>query len=105
MAHTPLLGVRAPSLAKGCRMTQDWHASDVAAALKKCGYSLSGLSISNGYHQTAAGKALKQHWPAMERIIAHAVGVTPEEIWPSRYSDGGRPVVVHRKQTAQWFER
>jgi lambda repressor-like predicted transcriptional regulator len=41
--------------------------------------------VANGYHPTAAGKALKQPWPAVEALIAAALGVTPGVIWPSRY--------------------
>jgi Ner family transcriptional regulator len=66
--------------------SRDRHPADVYAAIKKRGLSLSGLSIDNGYHPTAAGKALKQPWPKMERIIAAALGETPQAIWPSRYS-------------------
>ena len=84
---------------------QDWHPADIAAALKKQGHSLAGLSIINGYHPTAAGKALKQRWPAMEQIVAIAVGLPPETIWPSRYSGDRRPVVRHLKPRAQRTER
>jgi Ner family transcriptional regulator len=70
----------------------DWHPADVLAALKKRGHSLAGLSVANGYHPTAAGKALKQPWPAMEKIVAAALAVTPQEIWPSRYDGHGRPL-------------
>lgn len=63
----------------------DWHPADVLAALKKRGYTLSGLSVAHGYHPTAAGKALKQRWPALELLIAEAIGTTPQQIWPSRY--------------------
>jgi Ner family transcriptional regulator len=71
---------------------EDWHPADVLAALKKRGHSLAGLSVANGYHPTAAGKALKLPWPAMEQIIAAALAVTPQEILPSRYDDRGRPL-------------
>ena len=81
---------------------ENWHPADIGAALKKRGHSLSGLSIASGYHRSAAGKALKQSWPAMERIIAAAIGVGPEAIWPSRYSTGARPVVRHQEQLASW---
>ncbi len=70
----------------------DWHPADILAALKKRGHSLAGLSVSNGYHPTAAGKALKQSWPAMERLVATALGVAPQTIWPSRYDQNGRPL-------------
>jgi Ner family transcriptional regulator len=63
----------------------DWHPADVQAALKKRGHSLAGLSAANGYHATAAGKALKRPWPAVETLIAEAIGVPPQQIWPSRY--------------------
>jgi Ner family transcriptional regulator len=65
---------------------QDWHPADVLAALKKRGKSLSGVSLTHGYHATAAGKALKHPWPAVEALIAAAIGLPPEEIWPSRYT-------------------
>ncbi len=69
----------------------DWHPADVQAALKKRGLTLAGLSVANGYHPTAAGKALKRPWPAMEAIIARAIGVTPRRIWPSRYGAADEP--------------
>ncbi len=70
----------------------DWHPADILAALKKRGHSLAGLSVANGYHPTAAGKALKQPWPAMELLLANTLGVTPQTIWPSRYDREGRPL-------------
>ena len=45
---------------------KNWHRADIVAALKKKGWSL---------------RALKG-----ERIIAAAIGVKPEEIWPERYA-------------------
>jgi Ner family transcriptional regulator len=70
----------------------DWHPADVLAALKKRGHSLAGLSVAHGYHPTAAGKALKRPWPALEAIIAAALGLAPPEIWPSRYDASGQPI-------------
>jgi Ner family transcriptional regulator len=69
----------------------DWHPADVLAALKKRGKSLAGLSVANGYHPTAAGKALKRPWPALEAIIAQALGLVPAQIWPSRYVNQAPP--------------
>lgn len=65
--------------------TGDWHPADVLAALKKRGNSLAALSVAHGYHPTAAGKALKRRWPALEALIAEAIGVPAKDIWPSRY--------------------
>ena len=69
----------------------DWHPADVLAALKKRGKSLAGVSVANGYHPTAAGKALRRSWPAMEIIIAEALGLVPAQIWPSRHKSVGVP--------------
>jgi Ner family transcriptional regulator len=75
----------------GSEGSTDWHPADVLAALKKRGHSLAGISVANGYHPTAAGKALRQPWPALERLIATAIGLTPQDIWPSRYDHEGAP--------------
>ena len=53
----------------------DWHPADVLAALKKRGKTLAGLSRAHGYHATAAGKALKTPWPALEALIAAELGL------------------------------
>ncbi len=71
---------------KSAATLSDWHPADVLAALKKRGKTLAGLSTQHGYHPTAAGKALKRRWPAMETIIAEALDLAPADIWPSRYS-------------------
>jgi Ner family transcriptional regulator len=63
----------------------DWHPADVEAALKKCGYNLGSVSRQHGYHPSAAYKALRRHWPALEKIIADALGLEARTIWPSRY--------------------
>jgi Ner family transcriptional regulator len=76
----------------------DWHPADIQAALKKRGLTLAGLSVAHGYHATAAGKALKRSWPALEIIIAAAIGIAPREVWPSRYN-AGKPVPTRRGRT------
>jgi Ner family transcriptional regulator len=73
-------------------MGADWHPADVLAALKKRGNSLAALSTAHGYHPTAAGKALKRRWPALEGLIAEAIGVPASQIWPSRYDASGSPI-------------
>jgi Ner family transcriptional regulator len=68
----------------------DWHPADVLAALKKRGKTLAGVSRAHGYHATAAGKALKRPWPALEALIAAELGLQPADIWPSRYNHPNR---------------
>jgi Ner family transcriptional regulator len=69
-----------------------WHPADIKAALEKQGLGLSELSRRNGYHPTAAGRALRTSWPEVEKIIADALHVSPQEIWPERYTPDGIPI-------------
>jgi len=64
---------------------QDWHPADIVAALRKQGWSLRRLSGHHGYHPQALAGTLRRPWPRAERLIAEAIGVPPEQIWPSRY--------------------
>lgn len=69
------------------------HRADVMALLRKTPekWSLRGLSLAHGYAENAVSEALNRPWPAVERIIADAVGMEPWEIWPSRYNRDGTP--------------
>lgn len=70
----------------------DWHHEDVKAAVRKSGTSLKALSEQHDYEASACRRALRRPWPAVEAIIAKAIGRTPQAIWPSRYDDHGRPL-------------
>lgn len=66
----------------------DWHRADIVCALRKAGWSLRGLSKHYGYASpNTLTVALDRPWPKGEKLIAEAIGVTPESIWPSRYKD------------------
>jgi len=76
--------------------SRDWHKADIIAALRKAGWSLSRLALANGYsHRSTLSRAMHSPgWPKGEEIIATAIGqgddhpnITPQDIWPSRYSD------------------
>ena len=69
----------------------DWHPADVKAALEKRGWSLRRLCFANNYSASSLALALRLPWPRAEAIIAAALGLTPQEIWPSRYHDDGTP--------------
>ncbi|EAN1751213.1 transcriptional regulator [Salmonella enterica] len=66
-------------------MQPDWHSADIIAALKKQGTSLSAVSRQAGLASSTLANALIRRWPRGERLIADALGVSPEQIWPSRY--------------------
>ncbi|EAY2063393.1 transcriptional regulator [Salmonella enterica] len=66
-------------------MQPDWHSADIIAALKKQGTSLAAVSRNSGLASSTLANALNRRWPKGERLIADALGVSPEQIWPSRY--------------------
>lgn len=64
----------------------DWHRADIVAALKKKGWSLRALSIKSELGASTLKAALDRPYPKAESIIAAAIGVAPEVIWPERYA-------------------
>lgn len=65
---------------------KDWHKEDIKAALRKNGTNMNDLARKNGYRDFSAIRQALQHaYPKAERIIAAALGIPPETIWPSRY--------------------
>lgn len=66
-------------------MQPDWHPADIIAGLRKRGTSLAALSRQAGLASSTLANALNRRWPKGERLIAEALGVAPEQIWPSRY--------------------
>lgn len=65
----------------------DWHRADIVCALRKAGWSIRRLSKHHGYADPSTlTNALDRPWPKGERLIAEAIGVSPEVIWPQRYA-------------------
>lgn len=64
----------------------DWHRADIIAALHKENWSLRQLAFFHGYTSPSTlAQALVSSFPKGELIIANAIGITPKEIWPSRF--------------------
>lgn len=80
-------------------MQQDWHPADIIAALKKRGTSVAGVSRKAGLASATLSNVLSRSWPRGEKLIADALDISPEIIWPSRYFDGkgNRIVRIMRK--------
>lgn len=70
---------------------QDWHPADIVAALRKRGWSLRRLSQHHGYRTNALKNVIAGPWPRGEWLIAEALGLRPQQIWPSRYDRHGQP--------------
>jgi Ner family transcriptional regulator len=64
----------------------DWHRADVVAALHKKGWSLRALSRQSGLSDGTLKTALDAPYLKAEGIIAAAIGIPPQEIWPERYA-------------------
>ncbi|KND83863.1 helix-turn-helix domain-containing protein [Aggregatibacter actinomycetemcomitans] len=62
----------------------DWHRADILAALRKNGWSLRSLAKAGNVSYNTLKSALDKPYPKMERLIANAVGVAPEQIWAAR---------------------
>ncbi|MCC4116389.1 helix-turn-helix domain-containing protein [Aromatoleum toluclasticum] len=65
---------------------KDWDRYQVTAALKRAGITFAGLARAHNLHHTTVRTALYQSSPRCEALIAAALGMQPESIWPSRYT-------------------
>lgn len=63
----------------------DWHPEDIKSKLHKRGLSLSELGRRNGYASGSLKSVLRSPCRPYQKIVADALGVAPEDIWPSRY--------------------
>lgn len=63
----------------------DWHPEDIKAKVHKLGLSFSELSRRNGYAAGSLKTVLRAPCKPYQQIVADALGVPPEIIWPSRY--------------------
>lgn len=66
----------------------DWSRARIVMALHEKKWSLRRLSTHHGYSDPTTLKvALDRPWKKGERLIAAAIGVEPNVIWPSRYPE------------------
>jgi|ERR1700683_2629520 Ner family transcriptional regulator len=65
---------------------RDWSRPRIVMMLWERGLSLRSLSRSRGLAPKTLSVALHRPWPRGESIIAEALGVAPEVIWPTRFA-------------------
>ncbi|ETZ10999.1 helix-turn-helix domain-containing protein [Vibrio parahaemolyticus] len=65
----------------------DMHRIDIVAALHKKGLTVQDLSVEAGWSKGTLANALRRPWPKGEKVIAKALGMEPQDIWPSRYQE------------------
>ncbi len=63
----------------------DWHPETIKAEIHKRGLSLRALSVQAGYNKDSLKSVLRTPCRPYQQIIADALGLPPESIWPSRY--------------------
>lgn len=64
---------------------KDWSNKKIVYELHERNITLAFLSKRAGLAPSTLKNALRVSYPKGERIIAKAIGVAPETIWPSRY--------------------
>ena len=75
---------------------KDWHPEDVRAAIRKSGVSLPALAARCGCSAAAVQGALYRRLPRVQALIATHLGISPQQIWPSRYDEDGKPIQLQR---------
>ncbi|MBV2075245.1 helix-turn-helix domain-containing protein [Klebsiella pneumoniae] len=66
-------------------LNADWHPETIKAEIHKRGLSLRTLSLQAGYSKDSLKSVLRTPCKPYQQIVADALGVSPEIIWPSRY--------------------
>lgn len=56
------------------------------------GRSVASVGRDAGVSRQTIHQVFARPYPRMERLIADALGLRPEDIWPSRYDADGLPV-------------
>lgn len=68
-----------------------WHKADIKAALERKGLTLADLDRDNDLPPGTCSAALRKPHRQAELVIAEVLGLSPRQIWPSRYqADGAR---------------
>lgn len=78
-------------------LRKNWHRIDIVAALHKAGLTMRELSVQAGLKPDSLKNALARPYPRGERIIASALSLKPEDIWPERYSNQQERNHLHKQ--------
>lgn len=63
----------------------DWHPADIKAEVQKRGFTFRSLSVAAGYAPDSLKSVLRTPSLPYEQIVANAIDIPAEELWPSRY--------------------
>lgn len=62
-----------------------WDRHSIKAELARRGFTLTKLAEDNGLYESACRQALDGRSLAGAQVIAKALGLTVQELWPDRY--------------------
>lgn len=65
----------------------DMHPADIKAAIEKRGLTFRKLALRAGYKQDSLKNVLRAPNKKYEIVVANALDMEPEEIWPSRWNE------------------
>lgn len=82
----------------------DWSWDEVLAAMHSEGLTLRGLAAQHGIEVQAIGCVQFRPSPLSQTRIADALGVAPQQIWPSRYEADGRPL-SRKEGHGRWMSK
>ena len=82
--------------------TNDWLWDEVLAALHSEGLTLHALARLHNVHVQSISCAQFRPAATTETRIANALGILPQQIWPSRYNPDGTPC-SRREGHGQWM--
>lgn len=67
--------------------TADWDRHEITARLRRRGLTFAELERRHGYRPCTMRMATMKPWPKVEQIIADALGLQVEDIWPTRVAE------------------
>lgn len=64
---------------------QDMHRKRIVFELHMRDLTVKELSLKAGLGASTLSNVFSRKWPKAEKIVAEALDMKPQEIWPSRY--------------------
>jgi Ner family transcriptional regulator len=80
--------------------SRDWAAARIVYELKLRGFSFRQLAREHGYAPNTLWNVTRVSWPRGEAIVAAALGIRIDEIWPSRARERRDRLARQKGETA-----
>jgi Ner family transcriptional regulator len=81
----------------------DWHRAFIVASIHEKGWTLRKLSLAHGLSAGTLKSALDAPYLKAEKIIAAAIGIAPEQIWPTRYAKRNFTPILSLETTSDFL--